>query len=212
MDTLRVRGEAPEPEILAEAATLLWRGELLIYPTDTLYALGGRALDPRVAQRVRAAKAREPQKPLPLVAGSLRQALELCSSWPPSAEILATRFWPGPLTLVLPAARGLPPEVTAGSGSVALRVPALAVTRALCALGGPLISTSANVAGAPPPLTCGEAAAGVGAFAALALDAGPGRREASTIADLTGGSPRPLRVGAVTWMEIEAALGIPSSC
>lgn len=209
MDTaerLRVAGEGPEPDAVARAVDALSRGGLLIYPTDTLYAIGGRARDSRAAEAVRRAKGRDDGKALPLVAASLDQARALCSAWPPEAAALAARFWPGPLTLVLPADSALPSQVTAGTGTVAVRVPALELTRALCRGAGPLVSTSANRSGGPPPVTCEEAVSAVGAAAALALDAGPGRAVASTIVDLVSGPPRLVRAGAVPWDEIEGVL------
>ncbi len=101
----------------------------------------------------------------------------------------------------------MPEEVTSGTGTVAVRVPALAVTVALCAAAGPLLSTSANRTGARGPLTCAEAIEGVGAAAAIALDAGPGSPLASTIVDLAGSAPALLRAGAVAWEDVVAALG-----
>jgi len=155
---------------------------------------------------VRRAKGRDDGKALPLVAADLDQARALCSAWPPEAAVLAAHFWPGPLTLVLPADSAMPSQVTAGTGTVAVRVPALELTRALCRGAGPLVSTSANLSGAPAALTCLEAVAAVGAAAALALDAGPGRVVASTIVDLASGPPRLLREGAVPWEHIEGVL------
>src|SRR5262245_49924717 len=147
MEILRVEGAEPDPEVLERSAAVLAAGRLLIYPTDTLYALGGRALDPVAAARVRAVKGREAGKPLPVVVADLNQARSLCRDWSEAGARLASRYWPGPLTLVFTAAESLPPEVTAGSGTVALRVPAQGVARTLCARSGPLISTSANRAG-----------------------------------------------------------------
>lgn len=206
METLRVRGDDPEADVLARALAVLRTGDLLIYPTDTLYALGGRALEPAVARKVRAAKGRGEAKPLPLVAADLDQAVGLCARWPEAAERLARRLWPGPLTLVIPAASALPAEVTGAEVTVAVRVPALRLARELCAGAGPLISTSANPSGAPSPLTCAQAVSGVGHAAALALDAGPGRPLASTIVDVTGDAPRLLREGPLGWDEIAAVL------
>src|SRR5204862_5432656 len=116
---------------------------------------------------------------------------------------LVARFWPGPLTLVVAARAEVPSAVTAGTGTVAVRVPALELPRALCRGAGPLVSTSANRSGEPPPLTCAEALAEVGAAAVLALDAGPGRPLASTVVDLTVRPPRLLRAGAVPWEDVE---------
>jgi L-threonylcarbamoyladenylate synthase len=177
---------------------------LLIYPTDTLYALGGRAFDSAAAARVRLAKGRAEAKPLPLVAADLAQVGALVRGFPEGARALAERFWPGPLTLVLESNAGVPEAVTAGTGTVALRVPALRLVRELCERAGPLISTSANRSGAPPPLTCQEAVAQVGGAARLALDAGPGQPAPSTIVELRGGEALLIREGAVAWAEVQA--------
>jgi len=204
-EVLSVDADRPAEVAIARALDVLRRGLLLIYPTDTLYALGGLALDAAVGAKVRAAKGREEDKPLPLVVSGLEQARSLCASWPASAERLAARFWPGPLSLVLPARPDVPREVSAGTGTVALRVPARELTRRLCA-AGPLVSTSANRAGQPPPRHCAEAVAAVGPWAVLALDGGAGPAASSTLVDLTG-APRLLREGPVAWNDVIATLG-----
>jgi L-threonylcarbamoyladenylate synthase len=202
-----VDGRRPEAAVVARCASALADGALLIFPTETLYALGGRALDPGVGRRVREVKGRPGGQPLPIVAADRDQARGLCAAWPRDADRLAAAFWPGPLTIVLPAAVHVPGEVTSGTGTVAVRVPGLALTAALCAAAGPLISTSANRTGARGPLTCAEAVEGVGSSAALALDAGPGGQLASTIVDLTGDAAALLRAGAVAWEDVMAVLG-----
>jgi L-threonylcarbamoyladenylate synthase len=205
VEVLQVAGEAEEEGAVACAVAALDAGGLLIYPTDTLYALGGRGRDAAAGRKVRAAKGRD-ARPLPLIAADLEQVLGLAADVPAPALLLAERFWPGPLTVILASRRDVPDEVTAETATVAVRVPALALARRLCRDAGPLISTSANLSGAAAPLTCAEAVAGVGAAAALALDAGPGRSVASTIVDLTGAAPRLVRSGAVPWAEVLAAL------
>lgn len=202
--TLGVDGGAPDPAVVAEAVEALIGHALLVYPTETLYALGGVPTRD-VAARVREAKGREGSKPLPLVAADRAQARALCRDWPEVAELLAARFWPGPLTLVLPAHWGLAKEITAGAGSVAVRVPGLALPRALCQQAGPLISTSANLSGAPAHATCAAALAAVGSRAALALDAGPLQGVASTILDVRQ-APRLLRAGAIPFEALARAL------
>jgi L-threonylcarbamoyladenylate synthase len=207
VDLVLVDGENPAPAVVGRAVAVLRAGKLLIYPTDTLYALGGRALDAAAVDHVRLAKGREEWKPLPLVAADLPQAASLCSEEPPALARLAGRFWPGPLTLVLPAAATLPDGVTAGTATVAVRVPALTLVRRLCSEAGPLISTSANPAGAPPPRTCREAVVGVGRAAALALDGGTAAISVgSTIVDLTHREPRLMRPGPIAWDAVAAAL------
>ena len=204
MEVLPVDARAPDPEPLSRALAVLRSGGLIVYPTDTLYALGGLALDASAAARVLRAKGRPPASPLPVIAADLAQVEALSARRPAALAVLASRFWPGPLTLVLGAVPAVPDEVTAGTGTVAVRVPDLLLARRLCA-DGPLVSTSANRSGGPPPVTCTEAVAGVGAAAALALDGGPGRAVPSTIVDLTG-APRLVRDGAVPWNEVARVL------
>lgn len=207
-EVLAADGETPDATTLARAVSALASGALLIYPTDTLYALGGPAAEPAAARAVREAKGREAGKPLPVVAADLDQARDLCARWPAAADRLAARFWPGPLTLILPAASGLPFELTAGSPGVAVRVPALGLARALCRSAGALISTSANRSGEPSPVTCAEAVRGVGSSAALALDSGPGTGAGSTIVDLIADPPALVRAGPVSWEDVARILGL----
>lgn len=202
---LSVDPDHPSEQAIARAISALAAGSLLIYPTDTLYALGGLALRPEVARAVREAKGREEGKPLPLVASGLEQARSICAAWPEAAARLAARFWPGPLSLVVPARPEVPSDVTSGTGTVAVRVPARELTRRLCG-AGPLVATSANRAGQAAPRLCAEAVAAVGASAALALDGGPGLLASSTLVDLTEAAPRLLRAGPVEWEDVLAAL------
>ena len=179
---LRASGFGPGEE--SDVAAKLRGGALLIYPTDTLYAIGCRALDGEAVTRLREAKGREADKALPVIVGDVGQARSLAVRWPEEAQRLADAFWPGPLTLVVPAASSLPPELVAGAGTIAVRVPASDVARALARLAGPLVSTSANRAGEPPCVTLDDAAA---AFpkATLAFDVGPLDGPPSTIVDLS---------------------------
>jgi L-threonylcarbamoyladenylate synthase len=171
-----------------------------------LYAIGGLALRGGAARRVRAAKGRAETNPLPLVAADLDQVRTLCAELPAAAAALGRALGPGPLTVVLPAAVTVPEEVTSGTGTVAVRIPASALTRGLCALAGPLVSTSANRSGEPPAQTCEAAIAAVGDAVEIAIDAGPGRPVPSTIVDLCGPEPRLLRPGAVSWDDISRVL------
>lgn len=207
MELIGVAPSGLAPDVLEYSLVLLRSGRLLIYPTDTLYALGGRALDPAASDAVRAAKGRSDDQPLPLIVADGAQAATVVRAWPEEAQRLAAHFWPGPLTLVLPAAARVPEGVTAGTGTVALRVPAAAVARQLAGGAGPLISTSANRSGKRPPLQCSEAVEAVGDAAALALDAGPGRAQPSTIVDVSVLPPRLVRAGALDWAQIRQVLG-----
>lgn len=181
-------------------------GAVLVYPTDTLYGLGGRALDEVAVFRVFALKGREGGKPLPLVAADEAQAAALAAAWPTTATRLARRFWPGPLTLVVPARAGLVRGVASDAGGVAVRVPAHAALRALCARLGPLVATSANRSGEPAARRLEEVPAEIAAAAAMALDGGALAAGApSTIVDLCGTAPVLIREGAVAWNLVSAA-------
>jgi L-threonylcarbamoyladenylate synthase len=137
---------------IARAAGVLRAGGVVAYPTETFYGLGALATDSAAVARLAAAKLRPDDKPLPLLAADLAQVARVVSRLEPLAQALADAFWPGPLTLVLPAAAGLAPEITAGTGTVAIRIPGSEVARRLAALaGGAIVSTSANLSGEPPP-------------------------------------------------------------
>jgi len=183
----------------------------VILPTDTLYALACQARQAAAARAVRAAKGRDDGKPLPLVAGEVEQLDSICGPLPEAARRLAACFWPGPLTLVLPATDEVPSDVTSGGGTIAVRVPAHDFLRRLCLRVGPLVSTSANRSGHAAAQSCTAALAEVGPFATLAVDGGVGRSLPSTIVDMTVPEPRLLRAGALAWAEISAALrGAPA--
>jgi L-threonylcarbamoyladenylate synthase len=157
--------------------------------------------------RLATAKGRPERKPLPLLAAD-REAVERVAVLDGDAARLAARFWPGPLTLVLPARPGLAPEVSAGTGTVGIRVPSGEIARALAReSGGAVVSTSANVAGGPPPVRAGDLDAALRARLDHVLDGGdtPGGL-ASTVVAVEGGTLRVLRAGAVPAEALERAL------
>lgn len=191
-----------------EIAARLRGGALAIYPTDTLYAIGCRALDGAAVKRLREAKGREADKPLPVIVADVAQARALAARWPDGAQRLADAFWPGPLTLIVPARPTLPPELLAGAQGVAVRVPASEIARALARLVGPLVATSANLAGQASCVTV-DLAERAFPLATLAFDIGPLQGQPSTIVDLTGPTEsfRLLREGRIPRAKVEAALG-----
>lgn len=188
------------------AARVLRAGGIVAYPTETFYGLGALARDPRAVARVAAAKGRPEGKPLPLVAADLAQAEEV-AALPPLARRLAARFWPGPLTVVAPARAGLAPEIAAGTGTVGVRVPGDEVARALAAAaGGALVSTSANLSGAPPVSRAGDLDPALRARLDAVLDAGPTPGGLpSTVIAVESGALRLVRAGAVPWEDVLAA-------
>jgi L-threonylcarbamoyladenylate synthase len=193
-----------------EAGRLLDKGALMIYPTDTLYAIGCRALDGEAVAKLRRAKGRENDKALPVIAADLAQARSIAFSWPEAAERLAAAFWPGPLTLVVAASPRLPLELLSGGSTVAVRVPGSLVACVLARIAGPIVSTSANLAGEKPCASVNEAATAF-PLATLAFDVGPLSGEPSTIIDVTepSGEVRVLRAGRVSADAVKNALGRP---
>lgn len=189
----------PDPTV-DDAAALLRTGHVVAYPTDTLYALGALATSETGVATVLRIKERVPDKTLPLIAADIAQVEWLAGPLSPRVRHLASRWWPGPLTLVLDVQQTLAPGVVAPDGSVAVRVPAHALARDLARrAGGALTSTSANRAGQPPATTA-EACLSLGEDVALVLDGGPSRAtRPSTIVDVRGTDLRLLREGAVPW-------------
>lgn len=208
VERLTISSTDPEPELVARAAGVLARGGLVIFPTDTLYGL---AADPRSRDgvaRVYEIKRRAPDQALPLIAADLRQVESAAVFLSPGTRRLASRFWPGPLTLVVDAAPAILPGVRGADGTVAIRVPAHAAARQLASAAGfPIVATSANRSGDLPWTTASEAAAAVGDEVDLVLDAGatPGGPP-STIVDARAGMPRLLREGAVAFDRVLEAL------
>lgn len=205
----RIDPEKPDPSAIGRAAEALRKGLLVIYPTETFYGLACDPRNPAAVDRIFEAKGRPERMALPLIAGD-RDALVLCAgTLPDQAGRLMDAFWPGPLTLVLPAADDLPPRLLGGGHTVGVRVSSHPVASALArAMGGPIVATSANRSGAPPPSTADEAAQALGDSVAIILDGGSTRGgSASTVLDLTADPPRLLRSGAVSSGAIETALG-----
>jgi len=184
---------------LEATARVLRRGGVIVYPTETYYGLGGSGLSGEAAARVFRIKGREAGKALSLVAADMSAVEAVAAGIPGILPALAEAFWPGPLTVVLRAAPGLPGELTGGGGTVAVRVPGHDWLRALLREAGlPLIATSANLSGEPPLVEGVEAAERFRDRVDLVVDAGrcPGGLP-STVLDLTRSPPRILRPGAV---------------
>jgi len=181
-------------------------GGVVAYPTETFYGLGALARDGDALDRLARAKGRPEGKPLPLVAADAAMVEEV-ARLEGLARRLAEHFWPGPLTLVLPALPGLPTAVTGGTGTVGIRVPGSEVARALCrAAGGPIVSTSANPSGGPPPAEAGRIDPGLASRIDATLDAGPAPGGLpSTVVAVDGDRLALLREGAVPFSQIEAA-------
>ena len=197
-----------DPAAREAAVAALRRGELIAYPTDTLYGVGGDALNTAAALRTYEAKGRPAGKGFPVLLADAADALRLAAAWPQAAAVLAARFWPGALTIVV---EGLPhvPEETRTGSTVALRVPGYEPLRdVIRAAGCPLIGTSANRSGEPAAFDALAAAAAVGESVSVVLDGGMVGGQPSTVAvvEPNGQPVRIARQGAVPREAIAAAL------
>lgn len=197
---IAVDPERPDPGVVAEAASVLARGGLVAFPTETVYGLGARGLHPEDVARIFAAKGRPPTHPLILHVTGIEMARTLAATWSTPADHLAARFWPGPLTLVVPRAAHVPDAVTGGLPSVGLRAPAHPVARALVAAASePLAGPSANAHTHVSPTTAEHVVRSLGDAVDLVLDAGPCVHGIeSTVVEVTGPVPRVLRPGATS--------------
>lgn len=189
-----------DPDAIKEAGRLLKAGQLVVFPTETVYGLGANALDPAAVQRIFDAKGRPADNPLIVHVAGVEAAKQLVADWPPLADRLARAFWPGPLALVLPRSPKVPDAVTAGLDSVAVRVPAHPVAQAvLRACGVPIAAPSANSSGRPSPTTAQHAESDLGDKVQLYLDGGPATVGLeSTVVSLLGPKPVLLRLGGIT--------------
>ena len=198
-----------DPAAIAEAATLLRGGGLVALPTETVYGLGAHALDPVAVRRIFAAKGRPAYNPLIVHVSDVAAAQALVTAWPVTADRLAARFWPGPLTLVLPKRPEIPDEVTAGRDTVAIRVPAHPVAQAVLAAAGlPIAAPSANRFTEVSPVTAAQVERALGDRVDLILDGG--RTSVgieSTVVDCTTSPPTLLRPGTITRAALEAVVG-----
>ena len=192
-----------------EAARLLAKGELVAFPTETVYGLGADASNPAALTRLFEAKRRPADHPVIVHVTGLEQALRWSSSMPAGARALAGRFWPGPLTLVVPRGPRTPDAVTGGQPTVGLRAPSHPVARALLeAFGGGIAAPSANRFGHVSPTTAKHVADDLGDAVALILDGGPcDFGIESTIVAFDGDLPLLLRPGAVGADAIAGVLG-----
>jgi len=199
---------APQHDAIEEAATWIRQGGVIVIPTDTLYGLAVDPFNATAVARIFAIKGRSRDQALPLLAADPTQIAAHFGPLPQPVERLAARFWPGPLTLLLPAPTTFAPEVSGGTGLVGVRVPADAIARAVCAgAGRPITATSANVSGQPATADPDEVERTLGDAVDFLLDTGstPGGAP-STIVDTAAGRPRLIRAGAVPWDDIVRCL------
>jgi L-threonylcarbamoyladenylate synthase len=195
-------------QAIAQAVAALRAGEVIVYPTETFYGIGADAFAPAALDRIFAIKGREAAKTIALVAYDNEAAFAVAREVPQNARVLARAFWPGPLTLVMPARAGLPGALIGPDGGVGVRVSSHPVARALArGLGRAITATSANRSGDPPARTVAKARAALGATVKVFVEGGTLAGGApSTVVQCDRTGWRLLRAGAIGIDEIEAVL------
>jgi L-threonylcarbamoyladenylate synthase len=206
-DLVEINPDEPQPEVLERAAAAVRRGKVAAIPTDALYTLVADPFNLGAVTQVFQAKGREPHRSLPILVGDLMMAEELASELSNRFFILARRFWPGPLTIIVPASARVPLKLTGNTGRLALRQSRSKVANQLIAmLNQPLISTSANISGRP---TCRS---GIDVFGMmdgrvdLVIDGGTCSGAGATTVDITEPYWRLIRTGAIEEKEIAECL------
>ncbi len=206
-DLIEIDAETPEPETIAQAAAMLRKGRVVAIPSDALYTLVADPFNLRAVSRVFQAKGRDAQRSLPLLINDSLMAEDLSRELTARFFLLARRFWPGPLTIIVPGAPKVPLKVTGNTGRLALRQSRSAVANALIALlGQPLISTSANLSGQP---TCRS---GIDVFGTMdgrvdmVLDGGLCSGPGATTVDVTEPDWKLVKEGAIAEKEIAECL------
>jgi L-threonylcarbamoyladenylate synthase len=198
----------PTREQLELAARLLKAGRLVAFPTETVYGLGANALDASAVARIYQAKGRPPTSPIIVHVHSLEMARGLASLWPATADLLAARFWPGPLTLVVPKHASIPSLVTSGLPTVGLRMPAHAVALQLIRLADvPVAAPSANRFTHLSPTLPEHVRDSLGGAVDLVLEGGPAEVGIESTVLSLAGEPALLRPGMVSRRQIESVIG-----
>jgi L-threonylcarbamoyladenylate synthase len=208
MIVLKVDPEKPDLQLVQQAADAIRAGELVIFPTETVYGLAADALNEAAVARVFEAKGRMETNPLPVQVSGVVMLSMVANCVPEVAIALAERFWPGPLTLVLEKSERISDLISAGTGKVGVRAPDHAVALALLrAVGCPIVASSANLSGEPPARNADDAIRQLGEFVSVILDAGESAiGVASTVVDVTVDPPVILRHGAISDIDIKQVL------
>jgi len=198
---------ASSPDAIQQALEVLQAGGLVAFPTDTVYGVGALAFDGKAVESIYKAKNRPIEKAIPILIGDAEDITKISFEVPLMAKKLAERFWPGPLTIVVPKHLSLPDSITA-TNTVGIRVPDHVVARSVLRAAGPMAVTSANLSGHPSPSTAQEVFAQLNDRIALIIDGGktPGGVP-STLVDCTGSQPIVVRQGPISLNQILAVTG-----
>ncbi|MGE0084605.1 MAG: L-threonylcarbamoyladenylate synthase [Desulfococcaceae bacterium] len=204
----KINPDQPETGVIKEAADIIRKGGVVVFPTSSLYGLAADAYNPDAIEKLFAIKGRSHEKAILLLISDLRDLDRLVKSVPPEARRLMEHFWPGGLTLVLEAKPEIPSALTAGSGKIGVRLCRHPVAAALVkSVGGPITGTSANISGSEGCDRISRLESRIAEKADLILDAGVLKGgTGSTVLDMTCGFPKILREGTVPAKDIFAVL------
>ncbi len=204
MRRLFINPRDPDPAAMTQAAGVLTAGGVVAFPTDTLYGLAVDPRNPEAVRKLYRIKLRRVEQAIPLIAASREQLVACAGELRPIDAALSSRFWPGPLTLVVRSWDGLVPAVCGAGGTVAVRVPDHSIAQGLsAALGYPITSTSANRSGQAAPSSAIGVTASIGETVDLLIDGGAtAGGQPSTIVDASSGEPRLVRAGAIPWERV----------
>lgn len=192
-----------------EAIAALRRGDVIVFPTETLYGLGADALNSQAVEQVFQLKGRDPLNPIPVLVADREMLHALVADVPEAAQKLIRQFWPGPLTLVLPARKEIPKPLCNPSGGVGVRISSQAIaTRLVNTLGRPLTATSANPSGKEPARTIPEAKTYFGDQIEVFVDGGKlTAKTGSTVVEVMGDTIKIIRQGELNTAELGRVLG-----
>ena len=206
-ELIEISGDAPSEEHLQSAADAIRRGQVVAIPTDTLYVLAADPFSLRAITAVFEAKGREPNRSLPILVESMQMAEDYAANLTARFYLLARRFWPGPLTIIVPASPTLPLKVTGHTGRLAVRQSdALVPNRLIEILGMPIIATSANRSGQPTCRSGFEVLGVMDGRIDLVLDAGSIAGPGATTVDVTDPDWKLIRAGTISEDAIDEAL------
>ncbi|MDO5336681.1 MAG: L-threonylcarbamoyladenylate synthase [Eubacteriales bacterium] len=208
-EIIKMTEDSIDKNSIQRAGELLKAGELVAFPTETVYGLGGNALNARASKKIYAAKGRPSDNPLIVHIADYEAIFDIVASIPKKAQLLAREFWPGPLTMILPKSAKVPLETTGGLGSVAVRFPSHKIARELIRAGGGYVAApSANTSGRPSPTLASHVIEDLGEAIPMIIDGGQvGIGLESTIVDFTEEIPTVLRPGYISLEMLKSLLG-----
>jgi L-threonylcarbamoyladenylate synthase len=208
-ETESSKAKETRAEAIAAAVATLKRGDVIAFPTETLYGLGADALNSAAVKKVFQLKGREFANPIPVLVAHREMLPSLVTSVPALAEKLISSFWPGPLTIILPARRDIPPPLVSLSGGIGVRISSQPLaTELVKALGCPLTATSANPSGQPPARTVEEARNYFAGQIDIFIDGGKlVSKTGSTVAEIHGDTIKIIRAGEIDKTELQRVVG-----